>query len=65
MQTVLTCLQELHDQRLLALAGAICLAGVYATLSIAQHAARSELGERRNWVVVSIVAAGCTAWRPT
>jgi diguanylate cyclase (GGDEF)-like protein len=62
MQTVLTCLQELHDQRLLALAGAICLAGVYATLSIAQHAARSELGERRNWVVVSIVAAGCTAW---
>ena len=62
MQTVLTCLQELHDQRLLALAGAICLIGVYAAFTIARHAARSEGKERRNWVVVSIVAAGCTAW---
>lgn len=62
MQTVLTCLQELHDQRLLALAAAICLIGVYASFTIAQHAARSEGKDRRNWVIVSIVAAGCTSW---
>ncbi|NDV87715.1 EAL domain-containing protein [Aurantimonas aggregata] len=62
MQTVLTCLQELHDPRLLTLAGFVCLVGVYASFSIAQHAGRSKGTHQRNWVVVSIVAAGCTAW---
>lgn len=62
MQAVVTCLSQEHDRRLLIAASLICLIGVYASFALAGHAGRSEGIARRNWAIVGIVAAGCTAW---
>lgn len=62
MKTMLTCLRDAHDPSLLWVAGAVCIIGVYASLSLARHASRLEGKGRRFWAVVAIVAAGCTAW---
>ena len=62
MLSVITCVKDFHDERLLLLAAAVCGLGIYASSAIAAHAARSDGAARRKWGVVSIVAAGCTAW---
>lgn len=62
MHAVLICVRQKHDEQLLLLAVVICFIGIYASSAIAAHAARSEDEARRRWGIVSIVAAGCTAW---
>jgi diguanylate cyclase (GGDEF)-like protein len=62
MYAIFTCVTQRHDEQLLFLAVASCLIGIYASSAIASHAARSEGEARRKWGIVSIVAAGCTAW---
>ena len=62
MHAILSCVKNLHDERLLLLACTVCTVGIYASYAIAAHAARSEGVARRKWGVVSVVAAGCTAW---
>ncbi|RFC61741.1 EAL domain-containing protein [Fulvimarina endophytica] len=43
-------------------AGFVCLIGVYASFSLAQHAGRSEESSRQRWGFLAILSAGCTAW---
>jgi diguanylate cyclase (GGDEF)-like protein/PAS domain S-box-containing protein len=62
VQSILTCITQQNDARLLALAALICTIGVYASTAIAAQAARSEGRARLIWASVSITAAGCTAW---
>lgn len=62
MKPILTCLRDAHDQSLLCVAAAVCITGVYATISLARHASRLEGGGRRFWAAIAIMAAGCTAW---
>jgi diguanylate cyclase len=62
MQSVLTCLTQAHDHRLISLAGLICAVGVYGSFSVAAHAARSAGRAGQVWGLVSVVASGCTAW---
>ncbi|MEN3792745.1 EAL domain-containing protein [Fulvimarina sp. MAC3] len=62
METIVTCLTVGHDRTLLWAAAGICLIGVYASFSIATHAARAEGQAKRNWALLSIISAGCTAW---
>lgn len=62
MQALYTCLGDLHDGRLLLIAAMICIVGVYASFSIAAHAGRSERRARQRWGLLSILAAGATAW---
>ncbi len=62
MEAVITCLSEGHDRLLLLASALICMIGVYASFALAGHAGRSEGIARRNWALVGIVAAGCTAW---
>ncbi|WOI57968.1 ATP-binding protein [Palleronia sp. LCG004] len=62
MEAVITCLGEGHDRRLLIVAGLICMVGIYAASALARHAGRSEGTARQAWALVSIVAAGSTAW---
>lgn len=62
MEAVISCLTQGHDQQLLIASGLICLIGVYASFALAGHAGRSEGTVRRNWALLAIVAAGCTAW---
>ena len=62
METIVTCLTVGHDRTLLWAAAGICLIGVYASFSIATHAARAEGEAKRNWALMSIISAGCTAW---
>ncbi|MFK5596765.1 putative bifunctional diguanylate cyclase/phosphodiesterase [Methylobacterium sp. HMF5984] len=62
MHSIVTCVRDFHDEQLLLLAAVVCSVGIYASSAIAAHAARSEGVARRKWGIVSIVAAGCTAW---
>lgn len=62
MQTILACVQDRHDQRLLMLAALVCIVGVYGASNVAVHAARGEGRLRNQWAAVAIVASACTAW---
>lgn len=62
MRSVYTCLAEAHDHRLILLAAAICITGVYGSFSVAAHAARSAGRAAWTWGAAAIVASGCTAW---
>lgn len=62
MKSLLTCVSQANDGRLLLLAALICTMGVYASSAIAAQAARSDGQARRMWAVLSITASGCTAW---
>lgn len=62
LSSLLHCIAHAHDRGLLALAGAVCAVGIYATFAIAHHAARVSDGVRTRWATVSVVAGGCTAW---
>ena len=62
MRSILLCIRDSHDQRLLILAALVCTVGVYATSAIASHAGRADGRARLGWSATSIVAAGCTAW---
>ena len=62
MISVTSCLGQAGDGGLLLVAALICVCGIYATFSLAAHAGRSQGPDRRRWGVISIVAAGATAW---
>ena len=60
--TVLLCMRDMHDGRLVSLAALVCAIGTYASFAIAHHAARARGRPRAWWGAVSIVSSGCTAW---
>ncbi len=62
MQSIISCVVQANDHNLLLLAAAVCIAGVYATFTLAIHAVRSSGPARRTWGALSVVAAGSTAW---
>lgn len=62
MDLLLTCLGVLNDPALLTLAAIVCVIGVHGSFSVARQAGRCEGAARRKWAVLSLVAAGCTAW---
>ncbi|WP_416356269.1 EAL domain-containing protein [Aureimonas phyllosphaerae] len=62
MNVLLTCLGVLNDPKLLTLAALVCLIGVYGSFSVARHAGRRDGAARRQWAILSLVTAGCTAW---
>ena len=62
MRSIVTCVVNAHDHRLIALAALVCTIGVYATFAIGAHAYRATGRERRSWSITGVVAAGSTAW---
>lgn len=60
--SVLECMRHAHDGQLIALAGLVCAAGIYASFALAHHSARASGSTRTKWGLVAIVASGCTAW---
>jgi diguanylate cyclase (GGDEF)-like protein len=53
---------NMHDHRLIAAAGIVCVIGMYASFAIAHHATRATGKLRARWGLVSVVSSGCTAW---
>jgi diguanylate cyclase (GGDEF)-like protein len=62
MHSILTCIKESHDPRLIVLAALVCTLGVYAAFAISAHGSRSSGRARQGWGAVAIVASGSTAW---
>ena len=62
MQSILTCIEQAHDARLLVLAAVVCTIGVFGSFSVANHSVRSAGKRRAILGATGIVAAGCTAW---
>ena len=62
MRSILSCIVDAHDGRLLLLAAVVCTLGVYGASSIAAHAGRLQGRARLLWGATGICAAGCTAW---
>jgi diguanylate cyclase (GGDEF)-like protein len=60
--SVIECMRDMHDTRLLAVAGVVCAIGIYASFAIGHHAARASGHGRTRWGVVSIIASAGTAW---
>ena len=62
VSSVIECMRDAHDARLVASAGFVCAVGIYASLALGRHAARATGQARLGWGLVSVVASGCTAW---
>ena len=62
LASVLDCMENMHDPRLVAVAGIVCAIGIYASFAIAHHAARATGKIRARWGLVSVISSGCTAW---
>lgn len=60
--TVIQCMRDMHDARLMIVAGVVCAIGIYASFAIGHHAARAAGSTRTGWGLVSIVSSGSTAW---
>jgi diguanylate cyclase (GGDEF)-like protein len=60
--SVLACMRDMHDGRLVLIAALVCAVGIYASFAIAQHAARASGRVRQRWGAVSVLASGSTAW---
>ncbi|WP_234387648.1 bifunctional diguanylate cyclase/phosphodiesterase [Sphingomonas sp. STIS6.2] len=55
-------MRDMHDVRLMVVAGLVCAVGIYASFAIGNHAARANGSARSRWGVVSTVASASTAW---
>jgi diguanylate cyclase (GGDEF)-like protein len=60
--SVIECMRDMHDARLMIVAGFVCAIGIYASFAIGHHAARASGFLRTRWGVVSNVASASTAW---
>jgi diguanylate cyclase (GGDEF)-like protein len=60
--SVIQCMRDMHDARLMIVASLVCAIGIYASFEIGHHAARASGSVRTRWGLVSIVASGSTAW---
>ncbi len=58
----LTCVTDKHDATMLFAAIIVCGVGIYAALRDRRPCGTCRSVSRRNWALISIVAAGCTAW---
>lgn len=60
--SVIKCMRDMHDVRLMVVAGLVCAVGIYASFAIGNHAARANGSAQSRWGIVSIVASASTAW---
>lgn len=60
--SVIDCMRDMHDGRLVLLAAVVCAIGTYASFALAHHAGRASGAPRLRWGAVSILASACTAW---
>jgi NO-binding membrane sensor protein with MHYT domain len=58
MFRVLTCLNDAHDLRLVALAGSICLIASFTAVTLLRHAAAAVGRLQAVWIAVASVATG-------
>ncbi|MDR5777065.1 MULTISPECIES: EAL domain-containing protein [unclassified Caballeronia] len=59
---ILDCIVDAHDRHTMLLAALVCAVGIYASIAIARHAARSSGAVRIRWGSTSVLSSGCTAW---
>ncbi|MCA1443845.1 EAL domain-containing protein [Ensifer sp. IC4062] len=62
MFSVIACIRNDHDWRLIAVAAIVCLAGSVATMLLLMRAQRSAGTERRLWTVACAFASGVGIW---
>lgn len=62
MFSVIACIRNDHDWRLIAVAAIVCLAGSVATMLLLMRAQRSAGDQRRLWTVVCAFASGVGIW---
>ncbi|MEG3166163.1 EAL domain-containing protein [Sphingomonas sp. PB2P19] len=62
LSSVIECMRDMHDPRLMIAASLVCAIGIYASFAIGHHAARASGSARTKWGVVSIIASAGTAW---
>ncbi|AUX77223.1 MULTISPECIES: bifunctional diguanylate cyclase/phosphodiesterase [Sinorhizobium] len=62
MFSVIACISDRHDWRLVAVAAIVCLAGSAATMLLLQRAERSEGLQRHLWTAACACACGVGVW---
>ncbi|MDK1490006.1 EAL domain-containing protein [Sinorhizobium sp. 7-81] len=62
MFSVIACIRNDHDWRLIAVAAIVCLAGSIATMLLLLRAQRSEGTQRRLWTAACAFASGVGIW---
>ncbi|UYW29569.1 EAL domain-containing protein [Methylorubrum extorquens] len=62
MLTVIGCLVEAHDFRLVALAAGICALAVLTTICLVSHARRAAAWSQIGWIAVAAAAGGSGIW---
>lgn len=62
MITILDCLFNLHDLRLVAVAALICLAGSWTAIRLYRRGKAGEGAERFGWLFLGATAAGSSIW---
>ena len=62
MFTVLTCLREAHDLRLVLIAAMICISSILTACSVYDRALRTADPFRPGWVTLAGLIAGCGVW---
>ncbi|MEL6063516.1 EAL domain-containing protein [Methylobacterium sp. DCY52] len=62
MLTVVGCLVEAHDFRLVALAAAICALSALTTVCLISHASRARAWAQAGWLAVAATAGGSGIW---
>jgi PAS domain S-box-containing protein len=62
MFSVIACIRDDHDWRLIVVATVVCLAGSVATMLLLERARRSAGSQRRLWIAVCACACGIGVW---
>ena len=62
MFSVIACIRDDHDWRLILVAAIVCLAGSVATMLLLLRAQRSEGSQRGLWIAASGFACGIGVW---
>ncbi|WP_331371881.1 bifunctional diguanylate cyclase/phosphodiesterase [Sinorhizobium chiapasense] len=62
MFSVIACIRNDHDWRLIAVAAVVCLAGSIATMLLLLRAQRSDGAQRRLWAAACAFASGVGIW---
>ncbi|MGH6807734.1 MAG: MHYT domain-containing protein, partial [Ensifer adhaerens] len=62
MFSVIACIRDDHDWRLVLVAAVVCLAGCVATMLLLLRAQRSEGNQRGLWTAASGFACGIGVW---
>lgn len=62
MFSVIACVRDYHDWRLVGAAAIVCLVGSLATMLLLSRAQECDAGQRRLWIAASAFACGIGIW---